>query len=87
MEKLLFESFGTGERVLKLLKSKDVYGGPQSVNDVCRNLRMTNRNARSILSRMYKKGKIDRIEKSIYRAKGDDREYDPDKTHYKTETV
>ena len=78
----LYQSSGTGERVLKLLKSKEDYGGPQSVDDVCKNLDMTNRNARSILSRMYKKEKIDRIAKSVYRAKGDDREYNPDKPHY-----
>ena len=57
----LYASSGTGEKVLKLLKSTKEYGGPQSVDDVCKSLGMTNRNARSILSRMYKKEKIDRI--------------------------
>ena len=82
MSETLFESLGTGARVLKLLESKKEYGGPQSVDDVCKNLGMTNRNARSVLSRMYKKGKIDRVKKSIYRKKGDKRDYDPDKPHY-----
>lgn len=82
MSKPLFETLGTGARVMKLLKSDEEYGGPQSVDDVCKNLGMNNRNARSILSRMYVKGKIDRIEKSIYRAKGDERSYNPKKPHY-----
>ena len=82
MPESLFESLGTGARVLKLLKSTKEYGGPQSVDDVCKNLGMTNRNARSVLSRMYKKGKIDRIGKGVYRAKGDERDYDPNIPHY-----
>jgi len=65
------------------LKSTKEYGGPQSVDDVCRNLGVSNRNARSILSRLYKKKKVDRIGKGIYRAKGDKRDYDPSKPHYK----
>ena len=85
MVKVLYESSGTGDRVLKLLRSKKEYGGPQSVDDVCINLNMTNRNARSILSRMYQKGKVERIEKGVYRIKGDSREYDKDKPHYDAE--
>jgi len=81
----LYASSGTGEKVLKLLKSTKEYGGPQSVDDVCKSLGMTNRNARSILSRMYKKEKIDRIGKGIYRVKGDKREYNPNMTHYNEE--
>lgn len=70
----LFKNFGTGERIIKLLTSYEPYGGPQSIEDICKNLNMTNRNARSILSRMYQKGKIERVGKGIYRAKGDTRE-------------
>ena len=57
----LYSTNGTGERILKILKSTKEYGGPQSVDDVCKSLSMTNRNARSILSRMYKKEKIEKI--------------------------
>ena len=78
----LYSTTGTGERILKILKSTKEYGGPQSVDDVCKSLSMTNRNARSILSRMYKKEKIERIGKGIYRVKGDTREYNPDMSHY-----
>ena len=83
MAEILFETFGSGKRVLMLLKSKKDYGGPQSLDDVCKNLQMNNRNARSILSRLFLKGEIDRIGIAVYRAKGDDREYDSSKPHYK----
>ena len=82
MAKKLFESKGTGERILKLLKSEKEYGGPQSIADVCRNLEMTNRNARSMLSKMTKNELIDRIGDGIYRIKGDPREFNKDKPHY-----
>ena len=82
MAKKLFESKGTGERILKLLKSDKEYGGPQSIDDVCRNLIMTNRNTRSMLSKMTKNELIDRIDDGIYRIKGDSREYNKDKPHY-----
>ena len=82
MEKKLFESNGTGDRILKLLESKDAFGGPQSIVDVCKNLNMTHRNTRSMLSKMTKKESIERIDQGIYRIKGDSREYDKDKPHY-----
>jgi len=81
-EKKLFETSGTGERILNLIKSEKEWGGPQSVEDVCKNLRMTNRNARSILSRLSQKGKIERIGKGVYRFKGDPRPYNKNKIHY-----
>jgi len=80
--KKLFETFGTGERILKLLKSEEEWGGPQSVEDVCKNLRMTNRNARSVLSRMSQKGKIERMGKGVYSIKGDARPYKKNRTHF-----
>jgi predicted transcriptional regulator of viral defense system len=83
MSENLFASLGTSSRVLKLLESDEEYGGPQSIDDICKSLNMTNRNTRSIVSRMYVKGSVDRIEKGIYRAKGDDREYNSNIIHYK----
>ena len=83
MAEILFGSFGTTERVLNLLKSSEGYGGPQSVKDVCINLKMKHKNAASILSRLCKKGKIERVEKGIYRISGDGREYSKSKPHYK----
>ena len=82
MAKILFESHGTGKRILKLLESEKKYGGPQSIDDVCRNLGMTNRNTRSMLSTMTKNELIDRIGDGIYRIKGDSREFNKDKPHY-----
>lgn len=83
MAEILFWSFGTTERVLNLLKSNEKYGGSQSVKDVCINLKMKHKNVASILSRLCKKGKIERVEKGIYRISGDAREYDKSKPHYK----
>ena len=83
MSKELYKSLKAGSRVLKLLESTEEYGGPQSLRDVCRNLRIPNNNARSILSKMYTHGKIDRIKPAVYRAKGDSRKYNTDKPHYK----
>jgi len=80
--KKLFETFGTGERILKLLKSEEKWGGPQSVEDVSKNLRMTNRNTRSILSRLNQKEKIERIGKGVYKIKGDTRPYKKNRTHF-----
>ena len=63
------------ERVLNLLNSKEEQGGPQSVDDVCRKLNISNTNCRSVLVRLRKKGAIERIAQGVYRAKGDKREY------------
>ena len=83
MSELLFGSLGSTERVLKVLKSSEDYGGPQSVEDVCINLNMKHKNAASTLSRLSKKGKIERIERGIYRISGDARTYKESKPHYK----
>ncbi len=63
------------ERVLNLLNSKEEQGGPQSVDDVCRKLNISNTNSRSVLVRLRKKEKIERVAKGVYRVKGDKREY------------
>jgi predicted transcriptional regulator of viral defense system len=43
---------------------------------------MVNMNARSLLSRLYIKGKIERIGLGIYKIKGDTRKYNPNMPHY-----
>lgn len=83
MSEILFGSLGTSERVLSLLKSTEGYGGPQSSKDVCANLKMKPKNATSILSRLCKAGKIERIGKGIYKIAGDARPYIKSKPHYK----
>ncbi|WP_010190734.1 hypothetical protein [Candidatus Nitrosarchaeum limnium] len=83
MSETLFGSLGTSERVLKLLRSTESYGGPQSVEDVCTNLKMKKKNAASILSRLCKREKIERIGKGTYKIAGDARPYNKSKPHYK----
>ncbi len=83
MDETLFDSLRTSERILNLLKSDEKYGGPQSAKDVYINLKMKPKNATSMLSRLCKKGEIERLEKGIYKISGDDRKYDKSKPHYK----
>ena len=69
------------EKIVWLMSSDMEYGGPQSVGDVCKNLGISNTYSRSVLVRLCKSGKIERIEKGIYRVAGDEREYNPRKPH------
>lgn len=59
-------------KVLALLKSV----GPQSVNDLCINLKISNGSSRSVLVKMHQAGMIERISKGVYRVNGDSRKYD-----------
>jgi len=80
---VLYPTSRSGSRVLQILESTEEYGGPQSLEDICKSLGMVNRNARSLLSRLYIKGKIERIGLGIYKIKGDTRKYNPNMPHYK----
>ena len=75
MKKTKFETMTSREKILWLLESDDEYGGPQSVNDICKNLNIPNTNVRSLVIRMMKTGKIERISKGVYRIVNDKREY------------
>jgi predicted transcriptional regulator of viral defense system len=75
MKKTKFETMTSREKILWLLESNDEYGGPQSVNDICKNLNIPNTNVRSLVIRMMKTGKIERISKGVYRIVNDKREY------------
>lgn len=81
----LFEERSLRDRVLALLESDEDYGGPQSVDDLCNNLGISNGSSRSVLVKLHQAGKIDRIGHGIYRIKGDSRKYRKTKPHY-TET-
>jgi len=81
----LFEGRLLRDRVLALLESEEDYGGPQSVDDLCRNLGISNGSSRSVLVKLHQAGKIERIAKGIYRIKNDSRKYRKRKPHY-TET-
>ena len=78
----LFSKMTLRDRVLKLLASEDDYGGPQSIEDVCRSLQISNDNSRSVMVRLLKAEKIERIQKGIYKINGDKRSYNKDKPNY-----
>jgi len=69
------------KRVLKLLESNEGFGGPQSVDDICKNLGILNSNSRSVLVRLNKLELIERIGKGVYRIKADSRSYRENKPH------
>lgn len=71
------------QRVLELLQSVEDFGGPQSISDLCKNFQISNGSSRSVVVRLHKLGKIERIEKGIYRIKGDSRPFNKNKTHLK----
>ena len=77
-----FPNLSLRKRVLMLMKSEQAFGGPQSVEDVCKSLRAPNANVRSVLVRMNKAGLIERVQKGVYRIKGDARPYKKNKPHY-----
>jgi len=78
----LFSNISRRQRVIKLLSSKEEYGGPQSIDDVCRKLEISNANSRSVLVRLLKDKEIERIEHGVYKIKGDKRAYKKNKPHY-----
>ena len=69
------------QRVLKLMESKEEFGGPQSVDDLCKSLRISNGSSRSVLVKLHQAGDIERIGSGIYRQKGDGRKFVKDKPH------
>ena len=81
MLKKTLESMSLMEKTVWLMSLDEEYGGPQSVGDICRNLGVSNTHSRSILVKLCKSGKIERIEKGIYRVTGDEREHIPSKPY------
>ncbi len=79
--KEFFPDFRLRQRVLKLMESEEKFGGPQSVDDLCKSLRITNGSSRSILVNLNSAGDIERIGKGKYRLKGDGRSFNPHKSH------
>ena len=49
-------------KVIELMEEK----GPQSVDDLCNNLGITNGSSRSVLVRLHKANKIKRVSKGVY---------------------
>lgn len=85
MKKSKFETMTSREKILWLLESDEEFGGPQSVNDLCKNLEIPNTNVRSLVIRMMKSGKIERVSKGTYRISGDSRKYASGKPEIKLE--
>ena len=75
MKKSKFETMTSREKILWLLESDEEFGGPQSVNDLCKKLDIPNTNVRSLVIRMMKSGKIERVSKGTYKISGDSRKY------------
>ncbi len=69
------------EKVLWLMKSEEEFGGPQSVDDLCRSLQISNGSSRSVLVKLHQAEKIERVGTGIYRIKGDMREFNKKKPH------
>ncbi len=85
MKRSKFETMTSREKILWLLESDEEFGGPQSVNDLCRNLGIPNTNVRSLVVRMMKSGKIERVSKGTYKISGDSRGYSSGKPEIKLE--
>jgi hypothetical protein len=68
-----FMSLTPSERIIFVLKSLEDFDGPQSGELLCRYLGMKRKNLDSLLSRMYQRGKIERVSPGIYRCHGDQR--------------
>ncbi|MBM3910586.1 MAG: hypothetical protein FJ356_02930 [Thaumarchaeota archaeon] len=79
--KNMTEGLRLRDRVIKLMESDEDFGGPQSVDDLCRNLGISNGSARSVLVKLSKAGKIERISKGIYQLPGESRRYHKNKPH------
>jgi len=71
------------DRVLKLMESHEEYGGPQSVYDLCKSLRISNGSSRSVLVKLHKAGKIKRISKGVYALPDESRAFKKTKPHMK----
>ena len=85
MKRSKFETMTSREKILWLLEADEEFGGPQAVNDLCRNLAIPNTNVRSLVVRMMKSGKIERVSKGTYKILGDSRDYSSGKPEIKLE--
>lgn len=68
-----FSSLSPSDKIIWVLKQQEDFGGPQSAERLCTFLGMKRKNLDSLLSRMCKRGKIERISLGVYRLPGDER--------------
>lgn len=71
------------ERVLKLMESGEDFGGPQSVDDLCKSLGISNGSSRSVLVKLHQAGKIERLSKGVYALPDESRAFKKTKSHLK----
>ena len=63
------------ERVIELMGEK----GPQSVNDLCTNLGISNGSSRSVLVKLHQAGKIIRVSSGVYSLPDESRAFKKDR--------
>ena len=63
------------------MESTEDYGGPQSVVDLQKNLKISNGSSRSVLVKLRKVDKTERIGRGVYCIKGDTRKYNSKKNY------
>ena len=68
-------------RTIKILESTEPFGGPQTIKDIMINLKTTNTNARSIMYKLCKNGKIKRIKVGLYCSINSKTSFDKNKPH------
>lgn len=73
-EKAYFNSLTPSNKIIWVLKRHEEFGGPQSAEILCGFLGTSRKNLDSLLSRLSKKGQIERVSPGVYRYPGDSRE-------------
>ncbi len=72
-ESAYFLSLNPADKIIYVLKSHDVFGGPQSARLLEKMLGMKRKNLDSLLSRLTLKGRIIRLQPGVYKYPGDNR--------------
>jgi hypothetical protein len=72
-EEAHFSNLSPSDKIIWVLKQQEDFGGPQSAELLGEFLGMKRKNLDSLLSRLYKRGKIERISPGVYRLPGDER--------------
>ncbi len=68
-----FSSLSSNNKIIYVLKSHEIFGGPQSAKHLVKTLEMKRKNLDSLLSRLSQKGTIIRIQAGVYKYPGDER--------------
>tara|TARA_Y100000590_G_scaffold4708_2_gene6380 strand:- start:2424 stop:2666 length:243 start_codon:yes stop_codon:yes gene_type:complete len=68
-----FSSLSPSKKIIYVLKSNESFGGPQSASQLQKTLNMKRKNLDSLLSKLFKKGAINRISPGVYAYPSDKR--------------